>query len=257
MRTELPDCALGVGFMNQPAGTHTSRTIMLSELRRLMDTAGDRATYGDYRALVVESNVTGKSTFSTRQKTLRHLRELYALSGEVALFGALRSLWSGSPKGQPMLALLCCVARDPLLRATADSVLQTPEGAELTSEVLANAIEAVFPGRLRPDTLARTGRNCLSSWTQSGHLRGRARKIRDVATTTPESTAYSLLLGYLCGVRGDMLFRTLWTRLTDAPEHVLRGQAEQAGRLGYLDYRHAGGLTEVTFTQLLSRGVDS
>lgn len=65
--------------------------------------------------------------------------------------------------------------------------------------------------------------------------------------------AHALLLGYLCGERGDASFRTPWAKLTDAPEHILRAQAEQACP-GYLEYRHGGGATEVTFSHLLSEG---
>ena len=36
------------------------------------------------------------------------------------LFRGLRDLWDADEAAQPLLALLCSLARDPLLRATAD-----------------------------------------------------------------------------------------------------------------------------------------
>ena len=247
----VPVVALLGGFYNEPMGTHTSRTLMLAELKALL--ASHPAGKADaLRSAVVEENVCAKASRSTREKTFRHLRELYALSDDIVLFRALRALWARSPDAQPLLALLCAVARDPLLRATSKVILDKPEGAPVCSDDMARAIESGFPGRLKADTLARTSRNVGSSWTQSGHLRGRAHKLRSTASTTPESTAFALLLGYLCGDRGDALFRTPWAKLTDASEHVLRAQTEQAGRLGYLEYRHGGGVTEVTFSHLLS-----
>lgn len=249
----LPDIALLGGFYNEPMGTHTSRTLMLPELRALLAAHPDGNATA-FRAAVVDENVCGKASRSTREKTFRHLRELYALSDDIALFRALRALWARSADAQPLLALLCAVARDPLLRATSRVIIDNREGSPVCSDDMAQAVESGFPGRLKSDTLARTSRNASSSWTQSGHLRGRAHKLRSTANTTPESTAYALLLGYLCGERGDALFRTPWAKLTDAPEHILRAQAEQAGRLGYLEYRHGGGVTEVTFSHLLSEG---
>ena len=249
----VPEVALLSGFYNEPMGTHTSRTLMLSELRGLLAThpGGDSDAL---REAVIDENVCRKAGRSTREKTFRHLRELYALTDDVVIWRALGALWVRSEDAQPLLALLCAVARDPLLRATSRIILETPEGVHMTSDDMAPAIESVFPGRLKADTLARTSRNVGSSWTQSGHLRGRTHKVRSTATTTPESTAYALFLGYICGGRGDALFRTPWALLTDGPEHILRAQAEQAGRLGYLEYRHGGGVTEVTFAQLLREG---
>ena len=64
--------------------------------------------------------------------------------------------------------------------------------------------------------------------------------------------AYALLLGYLCDVRGEALFHTLWARLLDAPIHILREQAIRASQQGWLEYRHAGEVTEISFHYLLS-----
>ena len=251
VRIDIPEAALEFGFMNEPAGAHTSRTIMLSELRGLLGAVAPAADYLEYQHAAVEMNAAHKATLSTRQKTFRHLRELYSLSSDILLFRALRDLWTPDAAGEPLLAASCAAARDPLLRVSSKRILEAPEGEEVTSEELEESVDRAFPERFRPDTLARTGRNIASSWTQSGHLQGRARKVRTRARCTATATAYALFLGYLCGDRGEGLFRTLWARLTDAPEHILRAQAAEATRLGYLEYRHGGGVTEVSFPHLL------
>jgi len=239
------------GFIKEPAGTHTSRTLMLSELRRLLGSVGSTADYVDYEHAAVELNAVHKATLSTRRKTLRHLRELYALSRSVILFRALQDLWAQEIDAQPLIACLCAAARDPLLCVSSKRILDGQDGDLITPDELADEVEHGFPGRFRADTLARTGRNLASSWTQSGHLEGRSLKRRRAACCTPAVATYSLLLGYLCGSRGEALFKTSWARITDAPEHILRAQAAEAARLGFLDYRHAGGVTEVTFPYLL------
>ena len=63
--------------------------------------------------------------------------------------------------------------------------------------------------------------------------------------------AYALLLGHLEGAQGDALFTTRWARLLDVPPPVLRDHARRASQLGWLEYRHGGGITELSFHHLL------
>lgn len=243
--------ALTSGFVNSLVGSHTSRTIMLRELRVLLGTCARHATPEDYRQAVIDDNVLQKGTVTTRRASLRQLQELYALDPQVLLFRALRDLWDADEDAQPLLALLCAVARDPLLRATAETVLSTSPGEAVTPEMLATAVDMAFPGHYKPTVLHVIGRNTVSSWQQSGHLAGRTHKVRSRAKSRPVAVAYALLLGHLCGASGNALFQTLWARLLDAPEHILRSQAATASQAGWIDYRHAGGMTEVGFRYLL------
>jgi len=245
-----PTEALRFGFVNSPVGTHGSRTIILMELRLLFAACSASATLQDYRSAVIENNILLKGTAATRRESFRRLRELYALSGDALLFRALRELWTDRD-AQPLLALLCACARDPLLRATAGTILITPLHAPVTPHMLSRAVDEVFPGRYNPTSLANIGRHTASSWKQSGHVRGRLRAIRSAAASQPTTVAYALLLGYLCGARGDALFETLWARLLDAPVYVLRNQAVAASHLGWIDYRHSGDVTDIGFRHFL------
>ncbi len=237
---------------NEPAGTHTSRTIMLDELRALLAGCARDAAYEDYAAAVVVTNVLGKSTLATRKKSLRHLRELYSLRADVPVFAGLRSLWWDDAVSRPLLAVLCAATRDPLLRATADVVLDAPVGTRLGAGDLANDIDEAFLHRFAAGVRARIGRNVASSWTQSGHLGGRTNKIRMQARATPAAAAYALYLGHLADETGSALFRTLWARLLDVPEGSVRDLAAGASRLGWITYRSAAAMTEVTFRHLES-----
>ncbi len=242
--------AVQFGFVNDGAGAHTSRTLMLDEVRGLFAATSPKSAYSEYQSTGIHLNAVNKATLSTRRKTFRHLRELYGLSPQLRIFRALRDLWAFDPTAQPLLAASCAMARDPLMRASARRIFEARPDEVVRSQELSEAVQDSFPDRLRADTLARTGRNLASSWTQSGHLSGRSRKIRTRPPSTPEATAYALYLGHLCGDRGDGLFRSIWARLCDAPEHVLRIQAQVAARLGYLEYRQAGMVTEVGFSHL-------
>ena len=64
---------------SKSGGAHTSRTMMLAELTRLLDATPASADVADLKVAVIDHNVVGKGTLSGRNRTYRYLRELYAL----------------------------------------------------------------------------------------------------------------------------------------------------------------------------------
>jgi hypothetical protein len=250
VRIDVSAEALAAGFSNEPAGTHTSRTVMLAELRALFGTTPSDSGYRDYVAAIIDSNALKKRTRATRLKSLRHLRELYALDASVSLFGALRALWDSDDDSQPLLAFLCALERDPLLRATANLMLASPEGAVVSAADFSDEVGRSFPHRFSTGVLGRIGRNVASSWTQSGHLEGRSTKVRTRVHATAYSMTYALFLGHLTQHSGTGLFRTLEVRLLEVPESEARELARAASRQGWIGYRSAAGMTEITFREL-------
>lgn len=247
----INEAAIRYGFVTNPTGTHTSKTMMLSELSRLLAASPPEAGYPDLRRLVVEDNVTLKATVVTRKDTFNRLAQLYALRPERALYWALRDLWPQSAQEQPVIALLCALARDPILRATAPVVLHAAEGDVLTPQMMETAVEAAFPGRYSPAVRASTGRNTISSWTQSGHLIGRRVKTRVRLHPGPAATAYALFLGYLCEDRGTALLDTFWAQILDSTPTALDGLAFLAHQRGWLGYKRLGSVAEIDFRLLL------
>jgi hypothetical protein len=224
---------------------------MLPELQALFRAVAGDAEPAAYEAAVVAENVLAKPTTSSRRKTFAFLRDRYGLDPGQPLFAALRILWDHDAAAQPLLALLAALARDPILQATAPLVIGTAEGTAVRWEQLAAEIDRVEPGKLAFTTLRSTAQNTAASWTQSGHLAGRRNKTRARADARPTSAALALLLGHLCGERGDALFATPWVRILDAPAYRCRELAAEASRQGWIDYRHAGAVTEVGFSHLL------
>ena len=241
-----------VGFRWGQKGTQTSWTIMLSELHTLLATCLPEALREDYIHAIQEENCLGKRTVSTRRLSSQRLSELYALDPDVALFRIMRRFWYADRDGQPLLALLLALARDPLLRASAPSVLSMRVGEEFARQRMIDGISRAVGGRLNESILDKVVRNAASSWTQSGHLRGRGRKIRRRVSATATSTAFALLLGYLTGSRGASLFETSWTKILDAQQGELLGLANDARRLGFIDMSQSGGIIEVAFSRLLA-----
>jgi hypothetical protein len=248
----IPETATSYGFIIDRLGAHGSRTIMLKELELLLAACPPTTNIEEYRSAVLNDNVLLKQTEATRKESFRRLRELYGLNPKSLLFRALRALWDQNPEDKPLLALLCATARDPMLRDSAEVVLSAPLESLVTAQMISKSIDDQFTGRLNATTLANIGRHAASSWTQSGHLLGRTNKVRSRAQSHPTSVAYALFLGYLCDVRGEALFHTFWARLLDAPVHTLREQAILASQQGWLEYRHAGEVTEISFHYLLS-----
>ena len=249
--TSVPESALRFGFDNGPGGPHASRTMMLSELRSLLAACPPPALYEQYGAAILEQNVLLKRTEATRRESLRRLRELYGLNRALMVFRALSDLWDEAPTEQPLLALLAALGRDPLLRATAKPILAALPGDSVTAATLSEAVGRELPDRLNPTTRASISRHAASTWTQAGHLQGRTAKMRATALCGPAAAAYALFLGYLCGARGAALFEAFWVRITDAPPSRLHELAFAASRLGWLEYRHAGDVTDVGFSYLL------
>ncbi|MBN2464011.1 hypothetical protein JXD38_00090, partial [candidate division WOR-3 bacterium] len=156
--------------------------------------------------------------------------------------------------GRPLLALLLALARDPLLRLSAEPVLQMRPGEELARQRLTDALADRVAGRLSDETIDKVVRNTASSWTQSGHLKGRGRKTRQLVAATPLSTAYALLLGHLVGSRGPALFESSWARVLDAQTPELMNLAMDAKRLGLIDMSQAGGVVAVSPSRLMAPG---
>lgn len=240
------------GFRWGQKGTHTSRTIMLNELRAVLADTSAGAVREDYLRAIHEDNCLGKRTAATRRLSSQRLSELYVLDPQVPLFRVLRRCWAIDRDGQPLLALLLALARDPLLRASALPVLRMRPGEELARQQVTDAVRQAVGGRLSEATLDKVVRNAASSWTQAGHLRGRGRKTRQSVKATPAAAAYALLLAHLAGARGAGLFESPWARVLDAPEGALMDLAMDARRLGLLDMTQGGGVVDVSFGRLLA-----
>lgn len=242
-----------MGFRTGRKGVHNTRTIMLSDLDTLLAACPPEASNDAYRQAVVDENVLAKNTDSTRRYTAQRLSELYGLDPAIPLFRTFRHYWEvAGEDGRPLLAMLLALARDPLLRLTAPYVLGLELGEQFDKTALQSIIVEETGDRFSENSIKKISRIAGSSWTQSGHLEGRYNKTRQRPNATPEITAYALLLGYLTGVRGTLLFDTFWMHVLAAPDHEVHEYAKAASRRSLLTYRNAGGIVEVDFSLILT-----
>jgi hypothetical protein len=235
-----------LGFRSGSMSVHTSRTMMLDDLTVLLDRVPFQAIKDGYLSAVLEENVLGKPTRSTRERSAKRLSELYALDASCPLFRLLRHYWTVDRAGRPMLAFLAAAARDPLLRQTTPFVLGVPIGESLRAEQIGNHLEEIYPGRFQATTRHSTAQNLASSWTQAGYLQGKVRKVRTRPRITPVVLAYAITLGHLCGLRGKMLLQSPWVQLLDREPDDLNHLAFEASAQGWINYKTAGGVIEIT-----------
>jgi hypothetical protein len=223
---------------------------MLRELTNVLATSQPLDDATAVRETTITYNAVEKSSAAGRTKTFRHLRELYGMDPKIEVFRALRVAWDDADAERPLLATMCAMSRDPVLRATVSVVSRLPVGDRAPKAAFADEVAAAFPGRYSEGVTARIGRNVASSWTQAGLLNGRSIKHRQAAKAGPISLAYALYLGHLAGASGKRLFDTVWTSILDRSPAELESLAERASRQGWIDYRASGGMIDVTFRHL-------
>lgn len=241
------------GFCFEKGGAHSSRTMMLEELRLLLSYVGRLdAARSDYLKAIEEDNCMGKRSAKTRTLTGRHMVALYSLDPSVTVFRALLFFWKRDVEGQRLLALLCAYVRDAILRMSAPFILNFIEGAIVHRNALEEYIDNINPGRFSKATLTSTSQNLNATWTKSGHLVGKVKKIRSRAVATPGSVSFALFLGYLTGIRGEALFKTEYAHLIDCPAARAIELAKDASRRGWIVFKRVGDVMEVLFPNLLT-----
>jgi hypothetical protein len=228
-----------------------SRSMMLPELRLLMDAVSPDAVRADYRAAVVDGNVLGKPTFSSRRKAEKHLYEFYGLDPSMALFRVMRRFAAESAESLPLIGLTCAFCRDAQLRVSFSLIEELKSGEVLPSERMEAHLETAYPHRYSMAMKSGLANRLNTTWTAAGHLKGRAIKRKAAPQPRVAASTYGMFAGYLLGMRGEILVSSVFARLVGADPSVVVAHLSAASRNGWLRFRHAGGVMEIDFTGLL------
>lgn len=223
---------------------------MLRDLTELFEVVPPDAAREDYAAAIMEENALGKPTWVTRNVSRKYLRNLYGLDPGLPLFRVLRRLWDFDPAGRPLLALLCALARDPLLRSTAAHVLALGEGEELLRAPFFAVIREAVGRRLNDSVVESVASRAGSSWTQSGHLEGRMRKVRRPVSPSRGAAAMALWLGEVQGLAGLSLLDSDWAAVLERTGPAMLPLALEARQHGLIRARAAGGVVEIDTRRL-------
>jgi len=246
------DSSKSLGFRHDPGGVHLSKTMMLDDLAKVLQ-GSDPANSEVAARSILEDNVLAKPTGSARKLALARLNTLYGVVEPLPVQSAMLRLWPRSSAGHALLALPCALAREPLLRDCAAVVLAAPEGTALRWPDLAAALAQRHPGRYSPKMLKSLAQNCASSWTQSGHLRGKVAKRRSRAVPSAEAAAYAALLGSLAGFGGPALLASPWMQVLDRPEPEVISLLRRAEAQGLLHLRVGGGVIQIDVRRTMAQ----
>lgn len=243
---EVSEGAFSLGSVR----TTTSHTIGIPQLIELLRIVPADAAHDRYREAVIDDNVLARPTHTGRQRSFRHLRELYFLDPEQREFAAMRRLWDVETDSRPLLAGILAFTRDCILRASFNAVEHAPVGALVTSNDLTQAVSAVYRSELSEETLGKAGRNTGACWTQTGHLKGRTKKYRQSVVPFAPAIAFAAYLGYLSGKRGASVLDTPWAALLDLPSGGVLDALRVAHKQGLINLLIASSVVDVSFPLL-------
>ena len=229
---------------------------MLDELDLLLAAVPPHADADVYRKAILEDNVLHKAAASTREKTFKFLRRLYALDSNVCLFREFRRLSRFASDDARLLAGLLAMAREPLLRQCLDMVLTVPVGESIGRQKFEDWIRSQAPGQYSESMYVSFSHNLYGSFFQMGYLgpsagksRGRIRPKVSVASAT-----YAAFLDWLHVMSGVALLQGSYSTALDLgnDEHIALLTA--AGRQGLLKAAYSGGVLDLNFPGFLQVG---
>jgi hypothetical protein len=240
------------GFSTTSVSGHAARSMMFSEISALFRALPLNATRDDFTTAVVENNVLGKATLSSRKNSLSHLIELYGLDRGQALFRVLWDLAHADGDSLAELCLVCAYARDPQLRLSFELIRSLRPGEVLDRVKMEQHLENGFPGRFSPILIESIAQHVNTTWTVAGHLVGRVKKVRRLPEPRPVSAAYAMFVGYLTGLRGERLLESDYAALVSSNRSQLQAALSLASARRLISLKQAAEIVEFDFSNLLT-----
>jgi hypothetical protein len=252
MGLSVPTRVNSFGFSSASGGGHSARSMMFYEMRTLVQTMPIDVTKDDFTKAIVDENVLEKPTQGSREKSLRHLTELYGLDTSKALFRIFWTLGHADLDSLPQLCLVCAYTRDAQLRQSFELIRALRPGEALERASMEQHLESGFPGRFSPATKKSMAQNVNTTWTFGGLLAGKTRKTRQDPQPRPISAAYAMFAGYLKGLRGEQLLESAYAALVASNRSQQLTALSLASAKGLLSIKIAAGIVEFDFSCLLT-----
>jgi hypothetical protein len=236
------------GFSFNKGGVHIARTIMYDEMNTLLSHVDpENCEENKFKNAIEIDNCLGKRSVRSRQLTSRHLKELYILDPQKLLFRAFCFYWEKENENRAILTLLLAYARDAVLRLCTPFILKKNYDERIPRVELEKYIESKRPERYSPATLKSISQNVNSSFTKSGHLFGRTKKIRKRPEVTPAVYSFAILIGYLKGLRGEDLVTSEFVKILELSKAESISLAIIASGQGLLVVRTVGEVIDISF----------
>lgn len=240
------------GFCFDQGGVHLARTMMFEDFSVVMSACHGTYTKSEVVRVVVDENCLGKPSIKARKLAAQHLMKLYGFSNELAIFRAQSYLWERDDEGKCQVALLVAFARDSVLRESAPFILSMKDGEPYERVDLEEYIEAKHPDRFSKSMLKSLAQNLAGTWTRSGYLVGRNKKIRRCIDPTAGAMVMALVMSYLRGSRGMLTFESEYVKLLGCNRATAIELARTASQRGWLDMKHIGDVVEFSFPKIFT-----
>lgn len=229
---------------------------MLPELSALLTIAAADANVDAFKRLAVDEDALHKASAANRLKTFTKLRRLYGLNPVLPIFREFRRLSRLFPSELPVLAGSLAFAREPLLRASADMVLNTLIGTPLSRASFEAWVREFAAGRFSQTMYRSFSHNLYASFFQIGYLGAAVGKcrLRQRLDARPASVAYAAFLDWLTGLNGLTLLQGSFSRTLGLSKADHLAQLTAAGQLGLMRVANAGGVLHLDFATWLQAG---
>lgn len=237
-------------------GVLSSRSVMLPELAALLNIAPADADMAHLQHLVINEDALHKTSASNRLKTFTFLRRLYGLNPDLPVFREFSRLRQLFPGDSTQLAASLAFAREPLLRACANFVLETAIGKPLGREDFEAWIREYAPGRYSQTMYVSFSHNLYASFFQLGYLGVAAgkRRLRQRRDVRPVAVAYAAFLDWLTGLNGLALLAGNFSKTLELSRDEHLRQLKACGQLGLMRVALAGGILQLDFSDWLRAG---
>jgi hypothetical protein len=229
---------------------------MLPEFSELIEIAPVEADLATLHRMVVDEDVLHKPSVANRTKTFTYLRRLYGLNPELPIYRELTRLCHMFPRDTAVLVGSLAFAREPLLRACTNMVLDTPIGKPVGRENFEAWVREYAPGRYSKSMYISFSHNLYASFFQLGYLSEAAMKtrIRKRRVVSSASVAYAAFLDWLTGLNGISLLSGDFSKTLELSKDEHLSLLSAAGQQGLMRVAHAGGVLQLDFSTWLRSG---
>lgn len=236
-----------LAFAANGGTSHTSQTILAANAATLICTFDSDGAAWNRPALltkIVGENIFGKRTESARRGSLRDMVALYGFDDPPPVTRVALALWP-SASNHPLLLGLLAVARDPVLRASADVIFAAQPGQAISFRDMASYLHSKYPDRYSPGTLRAVGERCISSWGQMGYLTPGRQRRRTAAAPDVAVSAFAAFLASCAGYAGAAMLASNWFRLLDVSQEQALSLLRRAEATGDVRVRIAGHVIDI------------
>lgn len=236
--------------MKKPKSIHGARTLMFSELEKVMAFSLEKGTYLD----AMNDNVFGKKSSDGIRQTKGFLKRLYEFDENNPPFVAFKYFWKISePNEKPLIAFVYALNQDELLAESVQVLQSVKPGEKATIELFEEVIEKYHPNQYSANTRRSMAQNIASSWKQAGFIEGKMKNIRTQPEITYRIACFAFLLAYLKGDRGDFIWNSIGVNALFEYESKLRELASECAKKDLMQYQYSGSVTAINFTNLLNK----